>query len=175
MTGISLHMQWPLTSQLHGSVSHREQLFFFITDQTPCPYTTRSLPAQLWHRCTEWSTVWVSTKPLITEENWPGQGLNPGLPNDTQALYPLLHELMLRYLEELSFFCRSVWTSTPSWSPDQAPWPWAWDSRCRFHECPCLPKSFQATFHHSIFGLFLIQTLHAKININISVYRFINL
>jgi hypothetical protein len=28
MTGISLHMQWPLTSQLHGSVSQREQLFF---------------------------------------------------------------------------------------------------------------------------------------------------
>jgi hypothetical protein len=25
MTGISLHMQWPLTSQLHGSVSQREQ------------------------------------------------------------------------------------------------------------------------------------------------------
>jgi hypothetical protein len=23
MTGISLHMQWPLTSQLHGSVSQR--------------------------------------------------------------------------------------------------------------------------------------------------------
>jgi hypothetical protein len=34
MTGISLLMQWPLTSQLHGSVSQREQLFFF-TDQTP--------------------------------------------------------------------------------------------------------------------------------------------
>jgi hypothetical protein len=39
--------------------------------------------------------VWVSTKPLITEENWPGRGLNPGLPYDTPALYPLLHELML--------------------------------------------------------------------------------
>jgi hypothetical protein len=68
---------------------------FFVTDQTPRPYPTRSLPAQLWHRCTEWSTVWVSTKPLISEENWPGRGLNPGLPNDTPALYPLLHELML--------------------------------------------------------------------------------
>jgi hypothetical protein len=30
MTGISLHMQWPLTSQLHGSVSQREQLFFSL-------------------------------------------------------------------------------------------------------------------------------------------------
>jgi hypothetical protein len=68
---------------------------FFVTDQTPCPYPTRSLPTQLWHRCTEWSTVWVSTKPLISEENWPGWGLNPGLPNDTPALYPLLYELML--------------------------------------------------------------------------------
>jgi hypothetical protein len=27
MTGISLLMQWPLTSQLHGSVSRREQYF----------------------------------------------------------------------------------------------------------------------------------------------------
>jgi hypothetical protein len=30
MTGISLHMQWPLTSQLHGSVSQREQLDFLL-------------------------------------------------------------------------------------------------------------------------------------------------
>jgi hypothetical protein len=30
MTGISLHMQWPLTSQFHGSVSQREQLFVFF-------------------------------------------------------------------------------------------------------------------------------------------------
>jgi hypothetical protein len=37
MTGISLHMQWPLTSQSHGSVSQREQLDFFVMDQTPCP------------------------------------------------------------------------------------------------------------------------------------------
>jgi hypothetical protein len=28
MTGNSLHMQWPLTSHLHGSVSQREQLVF---------------------------------------------------------------------------------------------------------------------------------------------------
>jgi hypothetical protein len=30
MTGISLRMQWPLTSQLHGSVSQREQLVFLL-------------------------------------------------------------------------------------------------------------------------------------------------
>jgi hypothetical protein len=30
MTGVSLHMQWPRTSQLHGSVSQREQLFFLV-------------------------------------------------------------------------------------------------------------------------------------------------
>jgi hypothetical protein len=54
----------------------------------------------------EWSTVWVSTKPLITEENWPGQGLNPGLPNDTPALYPLLHELMLGYRVVCSLYRR---------------------------------------------------------------------
>jgi hypothetical protein len=66
MSGISLHMQWPLTSQLHGSVSQREQLVFFVTDQNPRPYPTRSLHAKLGHQCTEWSTVWVSTKPLKT-------------------------------------------------------------------------------------------------------------
>jgi hypothetical protein len=30
-----LHVQWPLTSKLHGSFPQREQLFFFVTDQTP--------------------------------------------------------------------------------------------------------------------------------------------
>jgi hypothetical protein len=33
MTSISLHMQWPLTSQLHGSVSQREQL---LREQLVC-------------------------------------------------------------------------------------------------------------------------------------------
>jgi hypothetical protein len=36
MTGISWHMQWPLTSQSHGSVSQREQLFFcYGSNSTP--------------------------------------------------------------------------------------------------------------------------------------------
>jgi hypothetical protein len=30
MTTISLHIQLPLTSQLHGSFSQREQLFFLL-------------------------------------------------------------------------------------------------------------------------------------------------
>jgi hypothetical protein len=34
------------TSQLYGSFSQRKQLFF-VTDQTPHPYPTRSFPAQL--------------------------------------------------------------------------------------------------------------------------------
>jgi hypothetical protein len=49
---------------------------------------------QFWHRCMEWSTVWVSSRLLITEESWPAQGLIPSLPIDTQALYLLLHKLM---------------------------------------------------------------------------------
>jgi hypothetical protein len=36
MTGISLHMQWPLTSQLHG-IALKENNWLFITDQTPRP------------------------------------------------------------------------------------------------------------------------------------------
>jgi hypothetical protein len=36
MTGISLHMQWPLTSQLHGTVSQREHLAFcYGSNSTP--------------------------------------------------------------------------------------------------------------------------------------------
>jgi hypothetical protein len=36
MTNISLHMQWPLTSQSHGSVSQREQLVFsYGSNSTP--------------------------------------------------------------------------------------------------------------------------------------------
>jgi hypothetical protein len=34
-------------------------------------------------------------KAIITEEIWPGRGLNPGLQNDTLALCPLLHDLIL--------------------------------------------------------------------------------
>jgi hypothetical protein len=30
MTSISLHMQWPLTSQSHGSVSQGEHLVFLL-------------------------------------------------------------------------------------------------------------------------------------------------
>jgi hypothetical protein len=36
MTGNSLHKQWPLTSQSHGSVSQREQLVFcYESNSTP--------------------------------------------------------------------------------------------------------------------------------------------
>jgi hypothetical protein len=39
MAGISLHMQWPLTSQSHGSVSQREQLVFCSgSNSTPVQY-----------------------------------------------------------------------------------------------------------------------------------------
>jgi hypothetical protein len=36
MTRISLHMQWSLTDQSHGSFLTENS--FFVTDQTPCPY-----------------------------------------------------------------------------------------------------------------------------------------
>jgi hypothetical protein len=46
--------------------------------------------------------VWVLTKSLITEEIWPGQGLNPGLPNHTPAIYQLLHELILKKITSVN-------------------------------------------------------------------------
>jgi hypothetical protein len=36
MTGTSLHMQWPLTSQSHGSFL-KENNWFLVMDQTPRP------------------------------------------------------------------------------------------------------------------------------------------
>jgi hypothetical protein len=53
---------------LHSSMAvfSKRTIVFFVTDQTPCPDLTRSLTAEFWLRCTEWSIV--STKPLITEE-----------------------------------------------------------------------------------------------------------
>jgi hypothetical protein len=48
MIGISLHMQWSLTSQSHGSILKEINCFFLLRiKQTPCPYPTRSLPAFL--------------------------------------------------------------------------------------------------------------------------------
>jgi hypothetical protein len=40
-----LRMRWTLTSQLHGSFL-KESTCFFVTDQTPCPHPTTSLPTQ---------------------------------------------------------------------------------------------------------------------------------
>jgi hypothetical protein len=45
MTGNSLHMQWLLTSQLHGSVSQREQLVFrYGSNSTPMLTQLNNLP-----------------------------------------------------------------------------------------------------------------------------------
>jgi hypothetical protein len=39
MTGISLHMQWPLTAQSHGSASQREQFVFrYGSNSTPLTF-----------------------------------------------------------------------------------------------------------------------------------------
>jgi hypothetical protein len=46
MTGISLHMQWPLTSQSHGSFSQREQLAFCYRSNST-PYRTIVYNVQL--------------------------------------------------------------------------------------------------------------------------------
>jgi hypothetical protein len=86
MTGNSLHMQWPLTSQSHGSVSQREQLVFcYGSNSTPLSDKESPRPALTPVHGMEYC------------ENWPGRGLNPGLPNDTPVLYPLLHKLMLAW------------------------------------------------------------------------------
>jgi hypothetical protein len=42
MTGISLHMQWPLTSRSHGSFL-KENNCVFVTDQTPHPLYRQKL------------------------------------------------------------------------------------------------------------------------------------
>jgi hypothetical protein len=82
LTGVSLHMQWPLTSQSHGSFL-KVKIFFFC-DQTPLLIRLGISPPSFEIVV---RNVWVWTKPLITEEICPCQGLNPGLPNDTGPLH----------------------------------------------------------------------------------------
>jgi hypothetical protein len=79
------------------AVFSKQTIVFFITDQTSCPYLTRSLPPSF-DTGPQNGVLCGSQQRQINEELWPGQGLNPGLPNDTPALYPQLHELMLNGL-----------------------------------------------------------------------------
>jgi hypothetical protein len=46
MTGISLHMQWPQTSQSHGSFLKDTICFFFHSDQTPSQYFSSFVSAK---------------------------------------------------------------------------------------------------------------------------------
>jgi hypothetical protein len=87
MTGISLHMHWPLTSQLHGSVSQREQLVFSLWIKLHALIRLGVSPPSF-DTCARNGVLCGSqlSHQLISEENWPGRGLNPGLPNDTPAL-----------------------------------------------------------------------------------------
>jgi hypothetical protein len=93
----------------------KEQCFFFITDQTPCPYPTKSLPTQFWHWCKEWSYVLLLPKPLTAKEILLCRDLKPGLPKDTPALYPLIHELLL-FVDSISwvqFAAKEMVPATP--------------------------------------------------------------
>ena len=74
---------------------------------TPRPYPTRSLPARLWPR---WNGV-CSGPQIQPEKFWLNRDLNPGLPNEKPALYPLLHELMLK----VAVFAKQNWFSRTYW------------------------------------------------------------
>jgi hypothetical protein len=63
-TSNSLHIQWPLTSQLHGSFL-KENNWFLITDQTPNPYLTRSLSAR--EQWFEWDMDYLHSPTHISE------------------------------------------------------------------------------------------------------------
>jgi hypothetical protein len=69
MTSNSLHMQWPLTSQLHGSVSEREQLVFcYGSNYTPsiCPALyLKILGATLEEACLKRYTFSADLHPIL--------------------------------------------------------------------------------------------------------------
>jgi hypothetical protein len=44
MTGISLHMQWPLTSQLHGSILKENNFFCYGSSSTPIKLHAHQTP-----------------------------------------------------------------------------------------------------------------------------------
>jgi hypothetical protein len=87
MTGISLHMQIASDFSVTWQFLSKRKIVFLLRIKLHALIRLGVSPPR--------STVWVSTKPVITEKILPGQGLNPGLPNDTTVRYPLLHELML--------------------------------------------------------------------------------
>jgi hypothetical protein len=76
-TGISLHLKWPLISQLHDRFLKENNWFFPVADQTPRPYLTQSLPAQFknWtcyftkRYVTHYVTRWSIGKPKYIGES----------------------------------------------------------------------------------------------------------
>jgi hypothetical protein len=44
--------------------------------------------------------VLCGSQQLVNEEILPGRGLNPGLPNETPALYPLLNEITVKHWDQ---------------------------------------------------------------------------
>jgi hypothetical protein len=65
MTGISLHMQWPMTSQLNGSVSQREQLFFRCGSNSMSKTLVIFVLTNTASLCKNWLWHWFSRK-IIT-------------------------------------------------------------------------------------------------------------
>jgi hypothetical protein len=67
MTGISLHLQWPLTSQLHYSFSQREQLEFdIILHKIPIfsiPFFSQERNKHTWK---QWSHLVISVGDVFT-------------------------------------------------------------------------------------------------------------
>jgi hypothetical protein len=60
MAGVSLHMQWPLTSQSRGSVSQREQLFFCYGSNSTANILFKNRP-----QATTWVTKKVGDRKLL--------------------------------------------------------------------------------------------------------------
>jgi hypothetical protein len=70
MAGISLHMQWPLTSQLHGSFL-KESTLFFVTDQTPRPGNLMFI----------FCTYWFSSHQIVPFIDWNDLPAEPSPPS----------------------------------------------------------------------------------------------
>ena len=59
------HLNWSLLTRWHNMFY---PIFVCYGSTTSRPYPARSLPARIWHRCTDEVFVWAPTQPIIDKD-----------------------------------------------------------------------------------------------------------
>jgi hypothetical protein len=60
-----IQLNWSLLTRWHNMLY---PIFVCYGSTTSRPYPARSLPARIWHRCTDEVFVWAPTQPIIDKD-----------------------------------------------------------------------------------------------------------